>query len=141
MNKTKFSRVLMTLIATAFVGAIVTTTSPVFADSSQEDLQRFVKMFDTNKDGMVSKAEMMKRTEAMMAKMPADKDGMVDSKKALAFLMELQKSDGGLGYMTSKTDLMKKMEMMFEKYDESKAGMLNKKQFEAFLSELMKSGA
>jgi Ca2+-binding EF-hand superfamily protein len=137
MNKTRFSRVLMTLIATALVGA----ASPVFADSSQEDIQRFVKMCDENKDGMVSKAELMKRAEAMLTKMPTDKAGMVDSKKAMAFIMELQKSDGGLGYMTSKNDLMKKMEMMFDKYDESKAGMLNKKHFEAFLSELMKSGA
>jgi hypothetical protein len=140
MNKIRFSRVLKAAIATAMVGAIFTTTSPVFADSSQEDLLRFVKMFDTNKDGMVSKTELMKRTEAMLAKMPADKAGMVDSKKALAFLMELQKSDGGLGYMTSKADFMKKMEMMFDKLDSSKAGMLNKVQLETFLAELMKSG-
>jgi Ca2+-binding EF-hand superfamily protein len=140
MNKTRFSRGLKTLVATAMVGAIFTTTSPAFADSSQEDLLRFVKMFDTNKDGMVSKTELMKRAEAMLANMPADKAGMVDSKKALAFLMELQKSDGGLGYMTSKADFMKKMEMMFDKMDTSKAGMLNKKQLEAFLVELMKSG-
>jgi Ca2+-binding EF-hand superfamily protein len=141
MNKTRFSRVLKAAVATAMLSAIFTTTSPAFADSSQEDIQRFVQMCDVNKDGMVSKAELMKRAEAMLTKMPADKAGMVDSKKAMAFIMELQKSDGGLGYMTSKSDLMKKMEMMFDKYDESKAGMLNKKQFEAFLSELMKSGA
>ncbi len=135
MNKTKFSRVLMAVIATAMVGI----AAPAFADSSQEDLQRFIKMCDENKDGMVSKTELMKRAEAMLAKMPADKAGMVDSKKAMAFIMELQKSDGGLGYMTSKTDFMKKMEMAFDKYDESKAGMLNKKQFEAFINELSKS--
>ena len=100
---------------------------------------RFVKMCDENKDGMISKAEIMKRAESMLAKMPADKDGMVDSKKAMAFIMELQKSDGGLGYMTSKADFMKKMEMTFAKYDASKAGMLNKMQFEAFINELSKS--
>ncbi len=122
----------MAAIATALVGI----TAPAFADSSQEDIQRFVKMCDENKDGMISKAELMKRAEAMLAKMPANKEGMVDSKKALAFIMELQKSDGGLGYMTSKNDLMKKMETMFDKYDESKAGMLNKKQFEAFVKDL-----
>lgn len=137
MKSSKFSRIVLASLAALMVAG----AAPAFADSSQEDLLRFVKMFDTNKDGMVSKAEMMKRAEAMMAKMPADKDGMVDSKKALAFLMELQKSDGGLGYMTSKNDFMKKMEMMFDKMDTSKAGMLNKKQLEAFLVELMKSGS
>ena len=137
MNKSHLSRVLIAAIATT----MVSMAAPAFADSSQEDIQRFVKMCDENKDGMISKAEIMKRAEAMLAKMPADKDGMVDSKKALAFIMELQKSDGGLGYMTSKTDFMKKMEMTFAKYDSSKAGMLNKMQFEAFLNELSKSGS
>ncbi len=135
MNKSNLSRVLTAAIATAMVSIAV----PAFADGSPEELQRFVQMCDVNKDGMISKAEFMKRAEDMLAKMPATKDNMVDSKKALAFIMELQKSDGSLGYMTSKADLMKKMEMTFAKYDASKAGMLNKMRFEAFLMELSKS--
>ncbi len=134
MKKSNFSRALLAAIATAMVGM----AAPAFADGSPEELQRFVTMCDTNKDGMVSKAEFMKRAEEMLAKMPATKENMVDSKKAMAFIMDLQKSDGGLGYMTSKADFMKKMEMAFAKYDASKAGMLNKKQFEAFLAELSK---
>ena len=138
MKKAYLNRVFLAAITAAMVGI----AAPAFADSSQEDIQRFVQMCDENKDGMVSKAELMKRAEAMLAKMPANKDGMVDSKKALAFIMELQKSDGGLGYMTSKIDFMKKMEAAFAKYDDTKAGMLNKKQFEAFVKELSKtSGA
>jgi Ca2+-binding EF-hand superfamily protein len=138
MKKANLSRVFLAVISAAMMGI----AAPAFADSSQEDILRFVKMCDENKDGMVSKTELMKRAEAMLAKMPASKEGMVDSKKALAFIMELQKSDGGLGYMTSKPDFMKKMDAAFDKYDESKAGMLNKQQFEAFVKELSKtSGA
>ena len=138
MKKANLSRLFLTAIA----AAMVSIAAPAFADSSPEDISRFVQMCDTNKDGMVSKAELMKRAEAMLAKMPASKEGMVDSKKALAFIMELQKSDGGLGYMTSKSDFMKKMDAAFDKYDTTKAGMLNKQQFEAFVKELSKiSGA
>jgi Ca2+-binding EF-hand superfamily protein len=135
MKSSKFSRIVLASLA----ALMVTGAAPAFADTSQEDIQRFVQMCDVNKDGMVSKTELMKRAEAMLAKMPASKEGMVDSKKALAFIMELQKSDGGLGYIP---DFMKKMGAAFDKYDESKAGMLNKKQFEAFVKELSKvSGA
>jgi Ca2+-binding EF-hand superfamily protein len=138
MKSSKFSRIVLASLA----ALMVTGTAPAFADSSPEDIQRFVQMCDVNKDGMVSKTELMKRAEAMLAKMPASKEGMVDSKKALAFIMELQKSDGGLGYMTSKSDFMKKMDAAFDKYDTTKAGMLNKQQFEAFVKELTKvSGA
>lgn len=116
-------------------------SAPVFADTSPEDANRFVKMYDTNKDGMVSKAELMKRAEEMLAKMPKDKAGMMDEKKALAFLLELQKSDGGLGRMMSKDDIMKKVSVAFDKMDTGKKGMINAKQAEQFLIELMKSGA
>ena len=61
MNKSNLSRVLMAAIATAMVGI----AAPAFADSSPEDIQRFVKMCDENKDGMISKAEIMKRAESM----------------------------------------------------------------------------
>ena len=78
MNKSNLSRVLMAAIATA----MVSIAAPAFADGSPEELQRFVQMCDINKDGMISKAEFMKRAEDMLAKMPATKDNMVDSKKS-----------------------------------------------------------
>jgi len=121
--------------------SMMTLASPAFADTSPEDANRFVKMYDSNKDGMVSKAELMKRAEEMLAKMPKDKAGMMDDKKALAFLLELQKSDGGLGRMMSKDDIMKKVGTAFDKMDTGKKGMINAKQAEQFLIELMKSGA
>jgi Ca2+-binding EF-hand superfamily protein len=121
--------------------SVFSLSAPVYADTSPEDANRFVKMYDSNKDGMVSKAELMKRAEEMLAKMPKDKAGMMDDKKAMAFLLELQKSDGGLGRMMSKEDIMKKVGAAFDKMDTSKKGMLNAKQAEQFLIELMKSGA
>ena len=114
---------------------------PSLADASPEDINRFVKMFDTNKDGMVSKAEVMKRAAEMFDKMDTGKKGMLDDKKAMAFLLELQKTDGNVGQMMSKADMMKKIESMFDKIDTSKKGMLDKKQAEAFLNMLMLSGA
>jgi len=121
--------------------SVLSLSAPVYAGTSPEDANRFVKMYDSNKDGMVSKAELMKRAEEMLAKMPKDKAGMMDEQKTLAFLLELQKSDGGLGRMMSKEDIMKKVGTAFDKMDTSKKGMLTAKQAEQFLIELMKSGA
>lgn len=113
-----------------------------FADVTQEDVERFVTRYDINKDGMISRVEVMKRAAEMFDKMDTGKKGMLEEKKAMAFLLELQKSDGAPNtYMTSKADMMKKIEMAFDKMDTDKKGMLNMKQAEAFLREVMKSGS
>ncbi len=84
-------RYLLKSMAVAVIAAAVMVTSlPVFADSV-EDANRFVKMCDTDKDGMVSKAEVMKRAADMMKKMAADKNGMFDAKKTMALILELQR--------------------------------------------------
>ena len=130
--------VLMGSIAISMIGM----SMPSFADVMQEDVERFVTKYDTNKDGMISRVEVMKRAAEMFDKMDTGKKGMLDDKKAMAFLLELQKSDGGTsGYMVSKADMMKKIETAFDKLDAAKKGMLNKVQTEALLRELMKSGA
>ena len=91
---------------------------------------------------MISRVEVMKRAAEMFDKMDTGKKGMLDDKKAMAFLLELQKTDGGTsGYMMSKADVMKKIETAFDKLDAAKKGMLDKTQAEALLRELMKSGA
>ena len=115
---------------------------PSSADVTQEDVERFVTKYDINKDGMISRVEVMKRASEMFDKMDTGKKGMLEEKKAMAFLLELQKSDGAPNtYMTSKADMMKKIEMAFDKMDTAKKGMLNMKQAEAFLREVMKSGS
>ena len=131
------SRLLVAIMLS--LGATVTTTA--FADSLPGDINRYITFYDVNKDGMVSRVEMMKMAAEKIDKM-ADKNGMVDSKKAMAFLLELTRGDGNpvpSSQMLSKADMMKKLGEMFDKYDNTKAGMLNKKQFESFLLDLMKS--
>ena len=136
--KKSLLNVLMGSIAISMMGM----SMPSFADVTQEDVERFVTKYDTNKDGMISRVEVMKRAAEMFDKMDTGKKGMLDDKKAMAFLLELQKSDGGTsGYMVSKADMMKKIETAFDKLDAAKKGMLNKVQTEALLRELRKSGA
>ena len=132
---------LKSISGAVIVASVMAISLPALADSV-EDANRFVKMCDTDKDGMVSKAEVMKRAADMMKKMEADKNGMVDAKKTIALILELQRGDvtpSARPVMMSKADMMKKLETAFDKVDAKKAGMLDKKQAEAFLRELMKS--
>ena len=137
--KQSLLKVLMNTIAFSMLAISV----PVFAEATEEDINRFVTGCDTNKDGMISKSEVLKRATATFDKMDTGKKGMMDDKQFVFFLMELQKTDGytSNGKMMSKADLMKKVEAMFDKIDTSKNGMLDRKQAELFLRELMKSGA
>jgi Ca2+-binding EF-hand superfamily protein len=126
-----------TLVATV-LGIASAVVTPAHAGNLPGDINRYVTFYDVNKDGMVSRVEMMKMAAEKFDKM-ADKNGMLDSKKAMEFLLELTKGDGNPVYMMSKADMLKKVGEMFDKFDSSKAGMLNKKQFESFLLDLMKS--
>jgi Ca2+-binding EF-hand superfamily protein len=134
--------ILKATLFSMFAAATFGLSAPVFADSLPGDATRFIQICDTNKDGMVSKAEVMKRAEAQFAKMDTAKKGMVDSKQFVQFLLDLQKSDGGTsGYMMPKADMMKKIEAAFDNADTGKKGMLDRSQLQAFFAELMKSGA
>jgi Ca2+-binding EF-hand superfamily protein len=132
------SRFALRHVLIAAMLGVAATATPVFADSLPGDLERYVTFYDVNKDGKISRVEMMKMAAEKIDKM-ADKNGMIDSKKAMAFLLELTKGDGNPGPMMSKADVMKKVGEMFDKVDTKKAGMLDKKQFESFLKDLMKS--
>ncbi len=126
----------------SIVASMMGLSIPAFADITQADVDRFVTKYDINKDGMLSRVEFMDQAAKMFDKMDTGKKGMLDDKKAMAFLLELQMGDGApSGYMMSKADMMKKVETAFDKMDAAKKGMLNKKQTEALLRELMKSGA
>ncbi len=137
MKKTILNTLLGSLAVSMFA-----LSMPSFADKwTQEDTERFIAKYDVNKDGMLSRVEVMKRAAEMFDKMDTGKKGMLDDKKAMAFLLELQKSDGApSGYMISKADMMKKIETAFDKLDAAKKGMLEKKQADAFLRELMMGG-
>ncbi len=141
MKKTYLKSTFFALMCTAFVGV----STPVLADSSPEDLARFVKMCDSNADGMVSKTEVMKRVESALKAMNAPASGMIDSKRFMDFLLELKKTDGAVaaapaGKMMSKADLMKKVESAFTMADSAKKSMLDAAQLKLFIAELNRGG-
>lgn len=135
--KKSWSRLMVSVAAVAALGLPIA----VLAEATEEQIDRFVNMYDFNKDGMVSRSELMSRSSDMIDKMAKDKNGMLNDKATRALLLELQKGDGvPSNYMISKADLMKKIGDMFDKLDAAKKGMLDRKQAEAFFNELMKSG-
>ena len=134
---------LLKIVLGALAVGVLGLSMPLLADDvTQADVERFVTKYGVNKDGMLVRVEVMKRAGEMFDKMDTGKKGMLDDKKAMAFLLELQKGDGApSGYMISKADMLKKIGAAFDKMDAEKKGMLNKQQSEALLRELMKSGA
>jgi hypothetical protein len=124
----------------AVAAAMISISSPAFADATPEDVARFVTVCDISKDGTISRAEVMMRAGEAFSKIDTAQKGMVDSKQFMAFLLNLQKSDGGSGYMTAKADMMKKLDVAFNNADTSKKGQLDAAQLRAFIAELMKSG-
>jgi Ca2+-binding EF-hand superfamily protein len=123
---------------TLLAAMLISVSSLAFADFTPEDLARNVTFYDVNKDGMITRTEWMKMAKERLDKMVAA-GKMVDSKKAMAFLLQLQADSVSSGVMMSKDDMLKKAAEMFDKADTSKKGMLTKKQFESFLTELSKS--
>ena len=77
--------------------SLAVTSTPALAQQSKGetmDADHFVKMCDTDKDGMVSKAEMMKMVEKAWAKADSKKAGKIDKASVDAFLRELMKGGG-----------------------------------------------
>jgi Ca2+-binding EF-hand superfamily protein len=90
-------RNLTNAISIAALAVAVMGVPAAFAQKSQGetmDADHFVKMCDTDKDGMVSKAEMMKMVEKAWAKADSKKAGKIDKNQAELFLKELMKSGG-----------------------------------------------
>lgn len=61
----------------------------------KHDMDAFMKSCDMDRDGMVSKAEMMKHMEMMFDRMDTKKTGKLDSKQTEAFLKDFTKQSGG----------------------------------------------
>ena len=76
------------LIATSAMIA----AAPAYAAEEALNANLFVKMCDANKDGMVSKAEVMKMVEKAFDKQDTKKQGKLDKQQVDAFLKELMKS-------------------------------------------------
>jgi hypothetical protein len=84
-------------LAVAAVSALAVGLPAANAQKSEESLNadHFVKMCDADKDGMVSKAEMMKMVEKTFDKYDTKKQGKLDKKSTEAFLKELMRGGGG----------------------------------------------
>ena len=81
------------LAATALAAAFF--AMPAYAGEKDEvNADKFAAMCDTDKDGMVSKDEVMKMVEKMYDKHDTKKMGKLDKKQAEAFLKELMKGGG-----------------------------------------------
>lgn len=81
----------LALIAAATAFAVL----PVHAQTGDvRDFDTFVKMCDTNGDGMISKKEAMAMIEKMFDKQDSKKAGMLDKKQFEIFLRELMKAGG-----------------------------------------------
>ena len=80
-------------VALAAVSAAVLAT-PVAVAGDDINVNHFQAMCDTNKDGMVSKAEAMKMIEKMFDKHDTGRKGMLDKAQLEKFLKELMKSSG-----------------------------------------------
>ncbi len=78
-----------TLVAASMVAAMF--AAPMAVAQETLDADKFVKMCDQDKDGMVSKAEVMKMVEKMYDKHDAKKTGKLDKKQVEAFLKDLMK--------------------------------------------------
>jgi hypothetical protein len=82
------------VLAVAGVAAAAMGLPAAYADDPM-NANAFVKMCDSDKDGMVSKQEMMKMMEKMFDKHDTKKQGKLDKQQAEAFLKELAKGGGG----------------------------------------------
>ena len=81
------------LVAATMATALMSAPLAYAQESITPDA--FIKMCDTDKDGMVSKAEAMKMIEKMWDKQDTKKMGKLDKKQVEAFLKDLMKPSGG----------------------------------------------
>ena len=77
-------------LALAALSATV-MAAPAAIAGDDINVNHFQAMCDTNKDGMVSKAEAMKMVEKMFDKHDKAKSGKLDKKQVEFFLKELMK--------------------------------------------------
>jgi len=81
-----------TLAIAAIAGCAM--AMPAYADNDKMDVNKFVTNCDTDKDGMVSKAEAMKMVEKAFDKADTKKAGKLDKKQTEEFLKMIMQSGG-----------------------------------------------
>ena len=85
-------RTLTKAFAVAAAVACTMGIPAVYADNDGRDAGKFVTMCDKDKDGMVSKAEVMAMVDKMFDKNDPKKSGKLDKKQVDAFLKDLIQS-------------------------------------------------
>ena len=81
-------------LAAAALTSLAFAIPTAYADDAA-NANNFVKMCDQDKDGMVSKAEVMKMVEKMFDKQDAKKTGKLDKKQVELFLKSLMDGSSG----------------------------------------------
>ncbi|MGE0355463.1 MAG: hypothetical protein AB7P08_00975 [Burkholderiales bacterium] len=87
MNRIARSTAVALAVAAAFA-------LPAAQAREDMDVDKFVTMADANKDGMVSKAEMMKHVEKMFQKHDTKKKGMLEKAQLEQFLKDIMALGG-----------------------------------------------
>jgi len=85
------------MLAAAAFAATFAAIPAAYAAAESDDLKfaDFMAMCDTDKDGMLSKAEIVKTIEKVFDKHDRKKAGKLDTKQTEALLRELMRGGGG----------------------------------------------
>lgn len=95
-EKDNAMKLLKTLASSMFAVSLLAAPAVFGADTSKMvNMEEFMKSCDMDKDGMMSKAEMMQHMEKMFDKMDTKKTGKLDKKQTEAFLKQLTAPGGG----------------------------------------------
>ena len=86
---------ILNALASSMVAATLMAAPAAFAADKTVNMDEFMKSCDTDHDGMMSKAEMLKHMEKMFDKIDTKKTGKLDKKQAEAFLKQLTTPSGG----------------------------------------------
>ena len=88
---------LTNMLASSMVAVSLMAAPAVFAAESTHkmNMDEFMKSCDMDKDGMMSKAEMVKHMEKMFDKVDTRKTGKLDKKQTEEFLKQLTAPSGG----------------------------------------------
>lgn len=88
---------LTNMLASSMVAVSLMAAPAVFAAESTHkmNMDEFMKSCDMDKDGMMSKAEMVKHMEKMFDKIDTKKTGKLDKKQSEEFLKQFNTISGG----------------------------------------------
>ncbi|MGL4573159.1 MAG: hypothetical protein ACRCV9_00040 [Burkholderiaceae bacterium] len=91
----QLSKAVLAVAATSLLGATQIARADDPTELYEKKAAKWAEMCDANKDGMVSKAEMMKMLEKAWAKADPKNTGRLDKKQVMMFMKEFQ--DPALG--------------------------------------------